>query len=133
MGSAPEPVHDVVAERPEGIERLHERPAPRVGAQLGRAFRDYGKIGAVTFVQRCDASLQLNVHFHTLALDGMYVRDESGARLFHRLPDPTHEEVVQVATWVHVRSLVNPLPFLDVLDALQRHAVYEPSPGGLLG
>jgi hypothetical protein len=61
------------------------------------------EIGAVTFVQRCDSSLRLNVHFHTLALDGVYVRDESGALQFHRLPDPTHEEVVQVATWVHER------------------------------
>jgi Transposase zinc-binding domain/Putative transposase len=61
------------------------------------------QIGALTFVHRCDSSLRLNVHFHTLALDGVYVRDESGALQFHRLADPTHEDVVQVATWTHQR------------------------------
>ena len=67
------------------------------------AQRRRPEIGAVTFVQRCDWSLRLNVHFHTLALDGVYVREQSGALSFHRVPDPTHEEVVQVATWVHER------------------------------
>ena len=75
----------------------------RAKRALGLRSVGAAEIGAVTFVQRCDSSLRLNVHFHTLALDGVYVRDESGALRFHRLPDPTHEEVVQVATWVHER------------------------------
>jgi hypothetical protein len=75
----------------------------RAKRALGLRSVGTAEIGAVTFVQRCDSSLRLNVHFHTLALDGVYVRDEGGALRFHRLPDPTHEEVVQVATWVHER------------------------------
>ena len=31
-----------------------------------------GQCGAVTFVQRFGDALNLNVHFHTLALDGVY-------------------------------------------------------------
>jgi hypothetical protein len=58
-------------------------------------------VGAVTFVQRSDSALRLNVHFHTLALDGAYVREPSGALAFHALGAPTFEEVQQVAAWTH--------------------------------
>jgi hypothetical protein len=54
--------------------------------------------GAVTFVQRFDSGLRLNVHFHTLCLDGVYVRKREGAPLvFHTLPEPTAAAVVDVA------------------------------------
>ena len=35
-------------------------------------------VGALTFVQRGDSALRLNVHFHVMALDGVYVRGEDG-------------------------------------------------------
>ena len=44
-------------------------------------------MGAVMFVQRSDSALRLNVHFHTLALDGVYVREPSGALAFRALDD----------------------------------------------
>jgi hypothetical protein len=53
--------------------------------------------GAVAATQRTDSALRLNVHYHVLALDGVYVRDESGTLTFHALPTPTHEEVALVA------------------------------------
>jgi hypothetical protein len=53
--------------------------------------------GAVAATQRTDSALRLNVHYHVLALDGVYVRDESGTLIFHALPTPTHEEVALVA------------------------------------
>ena len=53
--------------------------------------------GAVTFVQRFDSGLRLNVHFHTLALDGVYVRADDGTLDFHPLPPPTAAEVAEVA------------------------------------
>ena len=34
--------------------------------------------GAVTVIQRGDSSLRLNVHFHCLVLDGVYVREADG-------------------------------------------------------
>ncbi len=49
--------------------------------------------------------LRLNVHPHTLALDAVYVRDESSAQLvFHQLPEPTHQEVEQLASRIAQRS-----------------------------
>ena len=54
--------------------------------------------GAVTLVQRFDSALRLNVHAHTLALDGVYVQDTHGAELeFHPLPSLRQQDVVTVA------------------------------------
>jgi putative transposase len=54
--------------------------------------------GMVTVIQRFDSALRLNVHFHTLALDGVYVKGDDGEGLrFLRLPRPTEDEVYEVA------------------------------------
>jgi hypothetical protein len=52
--------------------------------------------GAVTFVQRFGDALNLNVHFHSLVLDGVYTRSESGAPRFHPLAPPDDAEVARV-------------------------------------
>jgi hypothetical protein len=57
------------------------------------------QFGAVTFIQRADSSLRLNVHFHCLVLDGVYVRGPAGPLHFHALPRPTLEQVAEVARW----------------------------------
>jgi hypothetical protein len=70
----------------------------RAKQRLGLKRLADAKIGAVTFIQRFDSGLRLNVHFHTLFLDGVYVRDpERGALVFHELPEPTLAEVEEVA------------------------------------
>jgi hypothetical protein len=52
----------------------------------------------VSVIQRGDSGLRLNVHFHVLALDGVYVREEPSAPLvFHPLPAATVDEVTDVA------------------------------------
>ncbi|KIG16979.1 hypothetical protein DB30_03963 [Enhygromyxa salina] len=53
--------------------------------------------------QTADSSLRLNVHFHTLALDGVYVRDDAGVLRFHALSNPSPEQVAEVARWTHQR------------------------------
>ena len=73
----------------------------RAKAQLGLPSVEDADVGAITFVQRSDASLRLNVHFHTMALDGVYVREPSGALAFHALDAPTFEQGQQVAAWTH--------------------------------
>jgi hypothetical protein len=52
--------------------------------------------GTVTFIQRFDSALRLNVHFHTLALDGVYVRGDDGLLEFIELDEPTAAEVADV-------------------------------------
>jgi len=50
--------------------------------------------GTVTFVQRFGGALNLNVHFHTLALDGVYrTPGEDRTLRFHPTPPPSAEEL----------------------------------------
>jgi hypothetical protein len=83
----------------------------RAKRKLGLRSVEDALFGAVTFIQRSDSSLRLNVHYHTLALDGVYVKDEAGELHFHDLGDPTPEEIAQVATWTHAR----------LVQVLERH------------
>jgi hypothetical protein len=55
-----------------------------------------GQCGSVTFVQRFGSALNLNVHFHTLALDGVYTCDKGNAPRFLPLPPPSADEVARV-------------------------------------
>ncbi len=71
----------------------------RVFASLRRrARRRWSRVdplcGAVTFVQRFGGALNLNVHFHTLVLDGIY--DAGEAMGFRPLPPPDDEEVARM-------------------------------------
>lgn len=54
--------------------------------------------GAVTFVQRFGSALNLNVHFHTLVLDGAYPYTIGQGRTprFLPLPPPGADEVARV-------------------------------------
>ncbi len=53
--------------------------------------------GAVTFVQRFGDALNLNLHFHSLVLDGVYAPGPEGQMRFHPLPPPDDAEVARVA------------------------------------
>ncbi len=67
-----------------------------------------GKRGAVTAVQRVSSDLRLNPHFHTLALDGVFVENEAGELAFHPLPALTNADVadiLQIARTCIVRLL----------------------------
>jgi hypothetical protein len=48
-------------------------------------------------IQRFGSSLALNVHFHTLAVDGAWARQADGNLLFHPLPAPNDEDVARIA------------------------------------
>jgi len=53
--------------------------------------------GAVTFVQRFSDSLRVNVHLHTLLLDGVYEAHPAHPARFVSLPPPDTAEVARVA------------------------------------
>ena len=59
-----------------------------------------GKIGAVTVVQRFGSALNLNVHFHTLAIDGVYEGGE-----LHPAATPSQEDLDELAAKLRVRIL----------------------------
>lgn len=98
MGYNRELCADVLAAFIGALRRSLRRRAKR---ELGLRSVEDAQIGAITFVQRGDSSLRLNVHFHTLALDGVYVRDATGVLRFHALPNPSPEHVSDVARWTH--------------------------------
>jgi hypothetical protein len=62
-----------------------------------RKLRGRFQTGSFTVVQRFGSALGLNVHFHSLVLDGVYAAQPDGGLLFHPLPAPTDEDVVRVA------------------------------------
>jgi hypothetical protein len=53
--------------------------------------------GSVLFIQRVDSAIRLNVHGHLLSLDGVYARAGDGTLCFHELPEPSAEDVAEVA------------------------------------
>jgi len=67
-----------------------------------RARRELGEqaeqCGAVTFIQRFGSAMNLNLHFHTLALDGAYLYEPRPGRLpeFAALAPPTADDVARV-------------------------------------
>ena len=52
--------------------------------------------GAVTALQRFGSALNLNVHFHTLVPDGVFVPDGADAARFVPLPPPTDDDVAAI-------------------------------------
>ena len=60
------------------------------------------RTGAVTLIQRFGGALNLNIHFHMLFLDGVYVERPDGAVRFRSLRAPTSAELTHLA---HVIAL----------------------------
>ena len=52
--------------------------------KAGYQLKD-GATGAVTLIQRFGSALNLNIHFHILFLDGVYVYRDSRAPRFQRV------------------------------------------------
>jgi hypothetical protein len=70
---------DVLAAFARALERSYRKRAKRALALPSTASALFG---AVTVIQRSDSALRVDPHFHTLALDGVHVRDPSGALVF---------------------------------------------------
>ena len=72
------------------IKELDRSLKWRAKKLLGLSTVKQALTGAVAAVQRVDSALRLNVHFHILCLDGVYVRecasDDGGPLIFHPLP-----------------------------------------------
>jgi len=82
-----------------------------VSAFVERTARAQGDIpneaqvhcGTVTAIQRADSAAKLNLHFHSLALDGAYVSEGEDLR-FVATPAPSEAEVSAVAWEVCLRT-----------------------------
>ena len=52
--------------------------------------------GAVTLIQRFGSALNLNIHFHMLFLDGVYVGEADSSARFRWVKAPTSAELTQL-------------------------------------
>src|SRR5437870_3332511 len=62
-----------------------------------------GETGMVTSVQRFGGAVNVHLHFHTLVLDGVFVREPDGTLRFHPAAPPTDDDVRRVVARVRRR------------------------------
>jgi len=86
----------VLAVHARALLDFYRQQAQRQGLATGRT-------GSVTAVQRFGGGLNLNVHFHTLALDGVFVRSPGGRLAFHAACGPSDAEVAEMLTRIRRR------------------------------
>jgi hypothetical protein len=108
----------LAATKPEvlrALARIHAEELARHYKSVAKKSGEVGKLhaGAVTFVQRFGSSLNLHVHLHTCALDGVYVEDDDGeAPRFVSTAPPSRAELyvltervtLRVMTWLRKRG-----------------------------
>ena len=77
--------------------------------ELLRATSQAGELsqgGSVTFIQHFGSTLNVHVHFHLLALDGLYVpgANDEAPPTFTRAPAPTREQVTWLCERIATRA-----------------------------
>ncbi len=98
--SFPYPLRFLFASRPEVMGRVLGIVYRVIETHLIRSAgftRDSAHAGAVTLIQRFGSALNLNVHFHMLFLDGVYVERPDGRLRFRWVKAPTSAELSQLA------------------------------------
>jgi len=116
------PVRQYVLSLPYELRRLAAFKAD-VLTGLGRIFVDAvfasyrrratrrggadGQCGAINFVQRF-GSMNLNVHFHVAALDGVFTRDAEAGVQFHAAPPPAREDLEAIVRHARTAGIRRP-------------------------
>ena len=61
-----------------------------------------GKTGSITLVQRYGGAINLNVHFHTIMIDGVY-KEKDGKLEFHQVKAPSDDEIKKILQKIQKR------------------------------
>lgn len=93
---------------------------------------DGAECGSVVCVQRF-GSLNLNVHFHVLVLDGVFTRDPQGLVRFHPAPAPTAADLGGIVertrrracAWLGRRGYLDERPLEDRSDEPQAQTALD--------
>ena len=113
--SFPWPLRLLFARQPSTLSRCLAVITRAIETDLihraGRTRASGAQTGVVTLVQRFGSALNLNLHLHMIALDGVYTVGKSGKAKFHRVKAPNQTEL---------RILLN-----RVIDRLVRRLVRE--------
>lgn len=107
--SLPHPLRYKLAYDHELCTAVHRALAGAIRCHTRRVARSRGahdaQTGAVTFVQRYGSALNLNVHFHLIALDGWFARGIDGLLKFEHAPRLTQQEVEALVLDVQARVM----------------------------
>lgn len=98
--SFPFPLRFLCASRPEIMGRVLGIVYRVIAAHLIKQAgftKKIARTGAVTLIQRFGSALNLNLHFHMLFLDGVYVERPNGTARFRWVKAPTSAELTQLA------------------------------------
>jgi hypothetical protein len=96
--SVPFPLRFLFATEPAALTAVLRIVYRAIATHLTRKAgltRATAQAGAVTLIQRFGSALNLNIHFHLLVLDGVYVRGNDRLE-FRRVPPPTKAELDQL-------------------------------------
>lgn len=95
--SLPHALRFLLATNPGALTRVLSVVYRTISGHLlrtnGRRTRITGHTGAVTLIQRFGSALNLNIHFHMLLLDGVYLADGVDAPVFHPVAAPGANEL----------------------------------------
>jgi hypothetical protein len=93
----PFPLRLRMAQEPKAVSAVLRCCTRALFAQLRRRGRKLGirngRPAALTAVQVFGSALNLNVHFHLVTLDGLFVVDDNGSLRIEHLPPPTDADV----------------------------------------
>ncbi len=144
------PIRQWVLNVPFALRFLFARQCEGLSAALGivnRAIsahliakaglnRAQARTGAVTLIQRFGGALNLNIHFHGLVLDGIYVRRPGGGVGFVAVPAPAASELQELVSRIserdgrHLERLCRYVARSAIADSRLFH---RPGPGALRG
>jgi hypothetical protein len=104
--SVPYPLRFLFASRPEvmgGVLGIVYRCIATHLVKKAGFSRKTAQAGAITLIQRFGSALNLNVHFHMLFLDGVYVERPDGALCFCWVKEPTSAELARLTQTLALR------------------------------
>ena len=97
--SVPFPLRFLFASKPKVMTRVlgivYRAIATHLTHKAGFA-KPLVQTGAVTLIQRFGSALNLNIHFHMLFLDGVYIDNQHGTSRFRWVSAPTRDELTQL-------------------------------------
>lgn len=98
-----------MAADPALLKRVNRIVIQEIDNAIRRKMRDLGfasgEGGQVSFLQRAGGSVNMNLHWHILAIDGFYTVDDKNSLCFHRIPELKNQELEKVLTRVSKRVI----------------------------
>lgn len=122
--SFPYPLRFLFASRPEQMSRVLGIVYRVIATHLIRKAgftRTHAHTGAVTLIQRFGSALNLNLHFHMLFLDGVYVECGDGRLRFRWVKAPLSAELTHLADTIARRVG----RYLELQGLLERDAEHS--------